>query len=71
MTTLPIKTMTKLEKLRAMEELWTDLTFDEIGYETPDWHLAELERTEVEISAGRVSFLDWEEAKKSLRSKTQ
>ncbi|MEO6568480.1 MAG: addiction module protein [Opitutaceae bacterium] len=66
-TALPLKSMTKVEKLRAMEELWTDLTADEATFDSPKWHLDELRATEARINAGKEEFIDWEAAKKSLR----
>ncbi len=65
-TTLQLKKMTKSEKLRVMEELWTDLTRDEAKFSSPTWHLKALEQTELEIQSGRVKFMDWDDAKKSL-----
>ena len=59
--------MTKTEKLRAMEELWADLTKDEDRFETPEWHLDALRATEARVAAGMEEFIDWEVAKKSLR----
>ncbi|HKQ83859.1 MAG TPA: addiction module protein [Steroidobacteraceae bacterium] len=64
---LPLKRMTKVEKLRTMEELWIDITRDEAGYVSPSWHFDELRRTAAGIRSGAVKFTDWEVAKKSLR----
>lgn len=65
-TLLPIKSMSQLEKFRAMEELWADLTMTEESYESPAWHLAALKETEQEISEGKVGFIPSEEAKRTL-----
>jgi hypothetical protein len=70
-TTLPIKSMSQAEKLRAMEELWIDLSHTDETIETPSWHLAELAATEAEIASGNVGFLDWEQCKQSLRERTR
>lgn len=63
--------MTKVEKLRVMEELWTDLTNDESRFDSPQWHLRELRATETRIAAGKEEFIDWEVAKKSLRRRAK
>lgn len=65
-TTLPLKSMTKVQKLRAMEELWMDLTKDETKFGSPSWHLQALRETEERVLAGKEEFIDWEVAKKSL-----
>jgi hypothetical protein len=35
---LPLKKMSRGEKLRAMEALWADLSQDEDRFESPLWH---------------------------------
>lgn len=69
--TLPLKSMTKADKLRAMEELWADLSSDETSFESPAWHLRELRATEARVAAGVEEFIDWEAAKKSLRRRAR
>jgi hypothetical protein len=64
--TLPLKKMTKSQKLRAMEDLWNDITRDEDRFQSPAWHFEVLKQTEKDIQAGKVKFIDWEQAKKSL-----
>ena len=70
-TIFPLKSMSKIEKLRAMEELWTDLSKDDASFESPVWHVRELHETEVRVAAGKEEFIDWEEAKKSLRRRAR
>ena len=70
-TTLPLKSMTRIEKLRVMEELWADLTKNEERFESPQWHLRELRATEARVAAGKEEFIDWEVAKKSLRRRAK
>lgn len=60
-----------IEKLRAMEELWVDLTKNEATFASPAWHLRELEATEARIVAGKEKFIDWEMAKASLRRRAK
>ena len=57
------------EKLRILEVLWGDLAADEVSFESPPWHEEVLRRTEQDFDDGKVSVLDWEEAKKELRSR--
>lgn len=66
-----IKKMTRAEKLRTMEALWSDITRDESKYASPSWHFDELVRTEQEVRAGSVKFVDWETAKKSIRRRAR
>jgi hypothetical protein len=66
-----IKKMSRAEKLRTMEALWSDLTRDEGKYTSPSWHFDELARTEEAIRAGSVKFLNWESAKKSIRRRAR
>lgn len=56
------------EKLKILEVLWGDLADDETSFESPAWHEEELRRTEQDFKAGKVPVLDWEDAKKELRS---
>jgi Putative addiction module component len=66
-----LKKMSRADKLRAMEDLWSDLTRDEGKYASPSWHFGVLEKTEQDIQAGRTKFIDWEEAKKSIRRRAR
>ena len=66
-TMLPLKKMTTAQKLRAMEELWSDLTRDEGKVESPAWHLEAVRATGQRVRSGQERLIPWEEAKKSLR----
>lgn len=66
-----IKKMSRAEKLRTMEELWTDLTRDEGKFSSPSWHFDVLDQTEREVRAGRVKFVDWETAKGAIRRRAK
>jgi hypothetical protein len=63
--TLPLEKMTVAEKLQAMEELWADLSRDE-SLESPAWHGKILQER-----AGGKDFVDWETAKKQLRTRRE
>ena len=69
-TTLPISKMSTKDKLRAMEDLWTSLTADAASFPLPAWHKAELIENEKLIKSGEEKFIDWDEAKRSLRRRT-
>lgn len=67
MSIAELRSLPRDEKLRIIEALWSDLASDEESLESPAWHAEELRKTEVELEAGRVEVVDWEEAKKELR----
>jgi hypothetical protein len=67
--TLPLKKMSRDEKLRAMEALWADLSQDEDAFESPAWHEQALREAEHAVNTGKARFSDWEEAKKRIRRK--
>lgn len=67
-TILPLKNMSRLEKIQAMEEIWQDLSASEEEIESPVWHQNELEKREKRIQAGEESYISWEEAKQRLRN---
>jgi hypothetical protein len=68
-TVLPLKSMSRVEKLRAMEAIWEDLSRDEDKFESPAWHGEALREAERAVASGKAKFVDWEEAKKRLRRK--
>lgn len=68
-TLLPLKKMSRLEKLRAMEAIWTDLSQEEDAFESPAWHEEALRAAERAVADGTAKFSEWEEAKQRLRRK--
>ena len=70
-TVLQLDRLTRLEKLRAMEELWEDLSRSEAEYESPDWHGEVLRAREEALKAGEDQFVPWEEAKRILWERKQ
>jgi hypothetical protein len=66
---LPLKKMSRDEKLRAMEALWADLSQDEGRFESPAWHARALRDAERAVNNGKAKFSDWGEAKKRIRRK--
>lgn len=66
---LPLKKMSRDEKLRAMEAIWADLSRDEDQFESPAWHQEALRVAERALKTGKTQFSDWDEAKKRMRRK--
>lgn len=64
---LPLSEMTLEEKLQVMEALWDDLSRNPEGLESPAWHEDVLRERQEQLTAGEVSFMDWEEAKAQIR----
>jgi len=67
--TLPLHKMTIAEKLRMMETLWSDLSGK--PFESPGWHGEILRERAGQVKQGKVSFIDWQTAKKQLRSRVK
>jgi len=61
-------TMTRLEKIKIMEEIWNDLIRD-TEFETPQWHEKILSEREEGLEKGDEVLLDWEEVRKELLSR--
>jgi hypothetical protein len=68
---LPLDKMTTSEKLSEMERLWDDLCRNPEDVPSPAWHEAVLAEREKQISEGKMSFIDLEEAKKRIRKATR
>jgi hypothetical protein len=67
--TLPIKRMSRADKLRVMEVLWADLSRDESEVESPGWHGHVLRETEQFVREGKAKFSDWPAAKRRIHRK--
>ena len=57
-----------LEKFKIIEAFWGDLVGDESSLPDLDWHKTELQETEEKHLSGSINVLDWQQAKKELRS---
>lgn len=68
-TVLDMSRLTRTEKLRAMEEIWDDLSRSAVEYLSPDWHGEILQGREKALKAGKEEFVTWEEAKRQLRER--
>ena len=66
---LPLEDMTTVEKLQAMEEIWTDLQRDPDEIDSPEWHADVLAAREDRVRQGTSRFSDWETAKARIREK--
>ncbi len=69
MPTLPLEDMTVTEKLQVMEELWSDLCCNQDQIPVPQWHKDILDRREELVRQGKVTFVDWETAKKRIAAR--
>lgn len=69
MSIAELRLLPNSEKLRIIETLWADLSADDAAFDSPSWHADDLKKTEDELKAGRVSVVDWNEAKKELRKR--
>ena len=70
-TILEIGRLTKTEKLRAMEELWEDLSRSGEEYPSPAWHGDVLRKREEAVREGTDEFIPWEDAKRILQERTK
>lgn len=68
MTITDLHKLPAIEKLKIIEALWGDLVTDENNLPPPSWHENELKSTEEKFIAGDIEILNWQQAKKELRS---
>lgn len=59
--------LSRSDKLKLMESLWSDLSQDDQAFDSPAWHEKELAATERRRANGEEPVLDWEKAKDQLR----
>jgi hypothetical protein len=71
MIELPLKKMSRAEKLMALEALRQDPSRNGSDIESPDWHREELELTEKRVKAGKEQLINWETAKKQIRNRAK
>jgi len=64
---IALEKMTIEEKLKLIEEIWTDLIKHEDQISSPLWHKNILEEREKKIKNGQETILDWNEAKERIR----
>ena len=71
MTIQTVEQLPRSEKLKLMEALWEDLSRPDTELRSPAWHAEELAATERRLAEGKEQILDWEVAKRELRSKAK
>lgn len=64
-----IKSLSREEKLKVMEDIWEDLSRDDKEVESPNWHQETLKETEHRLNTGQEKIVDWKDAKKELRKR--
>lgn len=69
MISLPLKQMTRAEKLMALDAIWEDLSRNEEDFKSPAWHARELAATERRIKAGKEKFFDLEQVRRRFQKK--
>lgn len=70
-TAIDIEHMTTEDKLRMMEELWSNLCQREDQIPVSQWHKELLDERDRLVENGQAHFVDWEAAKKQIAAKTQ
>jgi hypothetical protein len=63
---LPLKDMTVLEKIAAMEEIWEDLSRTPEAVESPAWHKKILDARRRKVAEGKACWLTLEQLKRRL-----
>lgn len=70
-TILPLDRMSTEEKLRALEELWADLSRSPESVPVPEWHREVLSAREQRVEEGAASFNEWSAVKKRIRDRVR
>ena len=66
---LHLDRMSTLDKLQAIEEMWSDLLQKSEEIPSPDWHEDILKDREQKVKEGTARYLTLDEAKQAVRSK--
>jgi hypothetical protein len=67
---IPLDKMTVADKLRALEEIWSDLQRTPEDVPSPAWHADVLSARDSRVREGTSHFGDWTEAKRRIRERT-
>jgi hypothetical protein len=67
---LPVSSMTTVQKLEAMEQLWASLQTSE-DFTPPEWHRQILAERQKRIDRGETTFSTVAEVQERLRNRTQ
>ena len=68
MASLELEKMSTVEKLRALEEIWADLSRNPEDVPAPDWHREELSSRETRVLEGAARFESWDTVKERLKN---
>lgn len=68
---IPLSDMSAADKLRAIEEIWADLSRTAEDVPAPAWHADILQAREQRIADGQARFLDTAQAKAAVRERIQ
>ena len=68
---LPLDQMSTEEKLRALEELWADLSQAPDAVPAPQWHGELLKAREQRVKDGAASYSEWVTAKQRILDRTR
>ena len=68
---IPLDKMTTADKLRALEEIWSDLQRTPEDVPSPAWHTDVLRAREDRVREGASHFGDWADAKGRIRERTR
>ena len=67
--TIPaIEDMTGAQRVELMEELWKAMSKVPDASEVPERHRRILEERRAAVECGEIDYIDWEEAKRQIRS---
>ncbi|OGV62496.1 MAG: addiction module antitoxin RelB [Lentisphaerae bacterium RIFOXYC12_FULL_60_16] len=66
---IPLSRMSAIDKLQAIEEIWSDLVRSSEAVPSPSWHADVLRAREQRIADGSSCFLDVDEAKQAVRER--
>lgn len=61
------ESLSSLDKLRLIEQLWDELSREPESVDSPAWHAEALAEAEQAVAHGKATFMEWEAAKDSLR----
>jgi len=68
---LPLQKMSVSDKLRALEDIWEDLSRNPKSVPMPAWHADVLKAREKRVRSGAARFTDWTEAKRTIRERVR
>ena len=66
-----IRQLTLPEKFALLETVWAEISIDSDHVEVAQWHKDILDQRELALQEGKVTVLEWEEAKKQIARATR